>query len=52
LSSSCKEAKQATHTLNQVQGNIVEQPRIAEQENFSLQAKFEVEKEQMQQEKE
>jgi hypothetical protein len=38
--------------LNKVQGNIVEQHRIAEQEKVSLQAKFEVEKAQMQQERE
>jgi hypothetical protein len=38
--------------LKQVQEDIVEQRRIAEQEKVALQAKFEAEKEQMQQEKE
>jgi hypothetical protein len=43
-----EEAEQATRTLKQVQGDIVEQRRIAEQEKVSLQAKFEAKKEQMQ----
>jgi hypothetical protein len=47
-----EEVEQATQTLKQVQGDIVEQRRIAEQEKVSLQAKFEAEKAQMQQEKE
>jgi hypothetical protein len=38
--------------LKQVQGVLVEQCRLAEQENFSLQMKFEKEKAQIQQEKE
>jgi hypothetical protein len=47
-----KEAEQATHTLKQVQGDIIEQRKIVEQEKVNLKAKFEVEKAQMQQEKE
>jgi hypothetical protein len=47
-----EETEQATQALKQVQGIIVEQHRVAEQEKVSLQAKFEEEKAQMQQEKE
>jgi hypothetical protein len=46
-----EEAEQDTQTLKKVQGNIVEQCRIIEQDKVSLQAKFEVEKAQIQQEK-
>jgi hypothetical protein len=38
--------------LTQVQGVLVEKHSAAEQENISLQAKFDEEKEQLQQEKE
>jgi hypothetical protein len=47
-----EETEQATQALKQVQGVIIEQRRVAEQEKVSLQAKFEEEKAQMQQEKE
>jgi hypothetical protein len=47
-----KEAEQDTQTLKQVQGDIVEQRRIAKKEKVSFQVKFEVEKAHMQQEKE
>jgi hypothetical protein len=47
-----EETEQATQALKQVQGIIVEQHRVAEQEKVALQAKFEEEKVQMQQEKE
>jgi hypothetical protein len=47
-----EETEQATQALKQVQGVLVEQCRVAEQEKVSLQAKFEEEKAQMQQEKE
>jgi hypothetical protein len=43
---------QDTQDLKQVEGIIVEQRRVAEQEKVSLQAKFEEDKAQMQQEKE
>jgi hypothetical protein len=39
-----EEVEQATQTLKQVQGDIIEQHRIAEQEKVDLQAKFEEEK--------
>jgi hypothetical protein len=47
-----EETEQATHALKQVQGIIVEQCRVAEQEKVSLQENFEEDKVQMQQEKE
>jgi hypothetical protein len=47
-----QETVQATQALKQVQGVIVEQHRVAEQEKVALRAKFEEEKVQMQQEKE
>jgi chromosome segregation ATPase len=47
-----EETEQATQALTQVQGVLVEQRRAAEQENISLQAKFDEEKAQMQQGKE
>jgi hypothetical protein len=43
---------QATQALTQVQGVLVEQRSAAEQENLSLQVKFDEEKAQLQQEKE
>jgi hypothetical protein len=43
-----EETKQATQALKKVQGIIVEQCRVAEQEKVSLQANFEEEKVQMQ----
>jgi hypothetical protein len=47
-----EEAEQATQALKQVQGVLIEQRRVAEQEKISLQTKFDEEKVQMQQEKE
>jgi VIT1/CCC1 family predicted Fe2+/Mn2+ transporter len=47
-----EETEQDTQALKQVQGVIVEQCRVVEQEKVSLQEKFEEEKAQMQQEKE
>jgi hypothetical protein len=47
-----EEVEQDTQTLKKVQGNIVEQHRIAEHEKVSLHAKFDEEKAQMHQEKE
>jgi chromosome segregation ATPase len=47
-----EETEQATQALTQVQGVLVEQHRAAEQENISLQAKFDEEKAQLQQGKE
>jgi hypothetical protein len=47
-----EETEQATQALKQVQGVLVEQCRLAEQEKVSLQMKFEKEKTQIQQEKE
>jgi hypothetical protein len=47
-----EEIEQATQALKQVQGILVEQCRVAEQEKVSLQVKFEEEKVQMQQERE
>jgi hypothetical protein len=47
-----EEIEQATQALKQVQGVLVEQRRVAEQEKISLQTKFDEEKVQMQQEKE
>jgi hypothetical protein len=47
-----EEIEQATQALTQVQGVLVEQRRTAEQENISLQAKFDEEKAQIQQGKE
>jgi predicted RNA-binding protein len=47
-----EETEQATQALMQVQGVLVEQRRAAEQENISLQAKFDEEKAQIQQGKE
>jgi hypothetical protein len=47
-----EETEQATQALKQVQGVLVEQRRAAEQENISLQAKFDEEKAQIQQGKE
>jgi hypothetical protein len=47
-----EETEQATQALKQLQGVLVEQHRVAEQEKDALQAKLEEEKTQMQQEKE
>jgi hypothetical protein len=47
-----EEIEQATYTLKQVQGVLIEQHQVEEQEKVSLWAKFEEEKTQMQQEKE
>jgi hypothetical protein len=46
-----EETEQATQTLKQVQGEIIEQRRVAKQEKVAIQAKFEEEKAQMQKEK-
>jgi hypothetical protein len=46
-----EETEKATQALNQAQGKIIEQQKVVEQQNISLQAKFEEEKTQMQQEK-
>jgi hypothetical protein len=47
-----EETEQATHALKQVQGIIIEQHRVVAQEKVVIQANFEEEKAQMQQEKE
>jgi hypothetical protein len=47
-----EEIEQATQALKQVQGVLVEQCRATEQENISLQEKFDEEKAQIQQGKE
>jgi hypothetical protein len=47
-----EETAQATQALTQVQGVLIEQHSVAEQEKLSLQAKFDEEKMQLQQEKE
>jgi hypothetical protein len=47
-----EETEQASQALKQVQGVLVEQRNVAEQEKIPLQAKFDEEKAQMQQEKE
>jgi transcriptional regulator of met regulon len=47
-----EETSQATHALTQVQGVLVEKRSATEQENLALQAKFDEEKAQLQEEKE